>query len=235
GPNGVDGGQGEMVRVPQADGTLVPLPVDEDDELMPSLLTLSDVFATGHHAAVRAGVGKGATVVVIGDGAVGLCAVLAANRLGAERILLLGRHTARTNLGRDFGATDVIAERGEQAVALTREATGGDGAAFVLECVGTRGAFDTALGVVRDGGAVSRVGVPQYTEANIGRDVFIRNITVTGGVAPARHYIPQLLPDVLTGKVQPGRVFDRTVSLDEVPEAYRAMNDREALKVLVRP
>ncbi|AHH98461.1 alcohol dehydrogenase catalytic domain-containing protein [Kutzneria viridogrisea] len=235
GPGDVDGGQGEAVRVPQADGTLVKLPVGEDDALMPSLLTLSDVFSTGHHAAVCAGVRKGSSVAVIGDGAVGLCAVLAARRLGAEQILLLGRHTSRTDLGREFGATEVVAARGEQAVAAVRDLTGGDGVTCVLECVGTKAAFDTALDVVKPGGSVSRVGVPQYSEANVGPSVFRRNLRIVGGIAPARQYIPELLPDVLSGAVEPGRVFDRTVGLDEVPDAYRAMNDRQALKVLIRP
>lgn len=235
GPNGVDGGQGEAVRVPLADGTLVKLPVDEDDELMPSLLTLSDVFSTGHHAAVSARVEKGATVVVIGDGAVGLSAVLAAKRLGAEQIVLMGRHTARTDLGIEFGATDVVAERDKEGIAKVRELTRGDGAPHVLECVGTKAAFETALRVARAGGAISRVGVPQYTEAPLGPAVFRRNLTVTGGVAPARQYIPELLPDVLSGKFEPGRVFDRTVGLGDIADGYRAMNDREALKVLVRP
>jgi threonine dehydrogenase-like Zn-dependent dehydrogenase len=231
----VDGGQGEAVRVPQAQGTLVKLPVGEDSALLPSLLTLSDVFPTGHHCAVTAGVGHRTTVTVIGDGAVGLSAVLAARRLGAERILLMGRHKERTDLGRQFGATDVVAERGEEGVARVRELTGGDGTHRVLECVGTMQALETAFGVVRAGGVVSRVGVPQYPEGPIGFDVFWRNITLTGGVAPARAYIEELLPDVLDGRIEPGRVFDRTVSLEDVPDGYRAMANREALKVLVRP
>ncbi|MFD5825292.1 zinc-dependent alcohol dehydrogenase family protein [Lentzea sp. NPDC060358] len=235
GAPGVDGGQGEAVRVPQADGTLVKVPGPVDEALLPSLLTLSDVFSTGHHAAVRARVEKGSAVVVIGDGAVGLCAVLAAKRLGAEQVVLLGRHTERTDLGREFGATDVVAERGEEAVAAVRKLTGGDGAAHVLECVGMEDAFDTALGVVSPGGVVSRVGVPQYERVPFGGKTFMANLTLTGGVAPARAYIPELLPDVLEGRVQPGRVFDRTVPLDEVPGAYRAMNERKALKVMIRP
>jgi threonine dehydrogenase-like Zn-dependent dehydrogenase len=233
--DGVDGGQGEAVRVPQAQGTLVRLPVGEDSALLPSLLTLSDVLCTGHHAAVKAGVGPRTTVTVIGDGAVGLSAVLAAKRLGAERILLLGRHIQRTDLGREFGATDVIAERGDDGIQRAREVTGGDGTHTVLECVGTKQALVVAFGVVRDGGVVSRVGVPQYTEGPIGFDMVMRNRTLTGGAAPARAYIEELLPDVLAGTIQPGRVFDRTVSLEEVPDGYRAMADREALKVLVRP
>jgi threonine dehydrogenase-like Zn-dependent dehydrogenase len=235
GRDGVDGGQGEAVRVPQAQGTLVKLPVGEDSALLPSLLTLSDVFPTGHHCAVKAGVNPRTTVTVIGDGAVGLSAVLAARRLGAERIILMGRHKDRTDLGRGFGATDVVAERGEEGVEKVHELTGGDGTHTVLECVGLRPAIETAFAVVRDGGVVSRVGAPQYPEVPMDFDVFMRNVTLTGGVAPARAYIEELLPDVLDGTLQPGRVFDRTVSLEEVPEGYRAMADREALKVLVRP
>ncbi|MFD5113172.1 MULTISPECIES: zinc-dependent alcohol dehydrogenase family protein [unclassified Streptomyces] len=235
GADGVDGGQGEAVRVPQAQGTLVKLPVGEDSALLPSLLTLSDVFSTGHHCAVSAGVDPRTTVTVIGDGAVGLSAVLAAKRLGAERIILMGRHKARTDLGVEFGATDVVAERGEEGVEKVRELTGGDGTHTVLECVGLEPAMDTAFGVVRDGGTVSRVGAPQYEQVSMGFPLFMRNVTLTGGVAPARAYIDELLPDVLDGKIQPGRVFDRAVSLDEVPEGYQAMADRQALKILVRP
>ncbi|MFE4755067.1 zinc-binding dehydrogenase [Streptomyces mirabilis] len=233
--DGVDGGQGEAVRVPQAQGTLVKLPVGADSALLPSLLTLSDVFCTGHHCAVTAGVTPRTTVTVVGDGAVGLSAVLSAKRLGAERIILMGRHKVRTDLGRDFGATDIVAERGEEGVARVRELTGGDGTHTVLECVGTLPAFEMALGVVRAGGTISRVGAPQYDQAPLGFEVFMNNITVTGGVAPARAYIEELLPDVLEGKIEPGRVFDRTVSVEEVPDGYRAMAAREALKVLVQP
>jgi threonine dehydrogenase-like Zn-dependent dehydrogenase len=235
GAPGVDGGQGEAVRVPQAQGTLVKLPVREDSELMASLLTLSDVFCTGHHCAVTAGVGPRTTVTVIGDGAVGLSAVLAAKRLGAERILLMGRHKERTDLGRDFGATDVIAERGDEGIERVRELTGGDGTHTVLECVGTLPAMEMALEVARDGGVVSRVGAPQYADMPFGFDHFWRNITLTGGVAPARAYIEELMADVLEGSIEPGRVFDRTISLDEVAGGYRAMADRHALKVLIHP
>lgn len=235
GTKGVDGGQGEAVRVPQADGTLVKLPHTEDDDLLASFLTLSDVFATGHHAAVKAGVNERTTVTVIGDGAVGLSAVLAAKRLGAEQIVLMGRHRARTDLGREFGATDVVAERGDEGIEKIRELTSGQGTHTVLECVGTKPAFEMGIGAVRSGGTISRVGVPQYEEGPIGPQLFRRNITVTGGVAPARHYIPELLVDVVEGKYQPGKVFDRTIGLEEVPAGYRAMADREALKVLVKP
>jgi threonine dehydrogenase-like Zn-dependent dehydrogenase len=217
----LDSGQGEAVRVPQAQGTLVKLPVGEDSALLPSLLTLSDVFCTGHHAAVKGRVGPGATVTVIGDGAVGLSAVLAAKRLGAERILLMGRHQARTDLGREFGATDVIPERGEEAIAKIRELTGGDGTHAVLECVGTRQAIEMALGIVRDGGIVSRVGVSQYAEVPMDFGTLMRNNTLTGA-APARAYIEELMPDILDGRIEPGKVFDRTVGPEEVPARPRA-------------
>lgn len=231
-----DGGQGEAARVPWADGTLYKLPVSETDSLIPSLLTLSDVYATGHHAAISGGVGPGTTVTVIGDGAVGLCGVLAANQLGADQIILMGRHESRTNLGREFGAHDVVAERGEEGAHRVRELTGGDGTHAVLECVGTEVALETSIGAVRAGGTVSRVGMPQYEKGRLDfMNVFFRNVTIGGGVAPSRAYIPQLLPDVLDGKIEPGRVFDKTLGLEETPEGYRAMNDRESLKVLIKP
>jgi len=238
GSQDTDGGQGEAVRVPLADGTLVKLPIEADSTdsaLLASLLTLSDVYATGHHCAVTAGVSGRTTVTVIGDGAVGLCAVLAARRLGAERIILMGRHTARTDIGRRFGATDVVAERGAEGAALVRELTGGAGTHAVLECVGLEPALRTALAVVRAGGTVSRVGVPQYDSARMDRGTFLRNITLTGGVAPARAYIEELLPGILDGSVEPGLVFDRAVSLDDVPTGYREMADRTALKVIITP
>jgi threonine dehydrogenase-like Zn-dependent dehydrogenase len=228
--------QAEAVRVPLADGTLVKAPVGEDSALLPSLLTLSDVFLTGHHAAVKAGVNARTTVTVVGDGAVGLSAVLAAKRLGAERIVLMGRHKDRTDLGREFGATDVVAERGEEGIERVRELTGGTGTHAVLECVGYMSAYEMAVGAVRAGGVISRVGVPQYEEAPVGfGSLFGRNITLTGGPAPVRAYIEELLPDVLEGRIEPGRVFDRTVDLDGVPDGYRAMDARETLKVLIRP
>ncbi|MFF3152584.1 zinc-binding dehydrogenase [Streptomyces sp. NPDC057910] len=231
--DGVDGGQGEAVRVPYADGTLVKLPVAADSPLLSSLLALSDVMTTGLHGAVTAGVGRGDTVLVVGDGAVGLCAVIAAKRLGAERIVLAGRHEARTALGREFGATDVVAERGAEGLARIRELTGGVGKA--IEAVGTRQALDTALGAVLDGGTISRLGVPQADQVPMGPAEFMRNITLTGGASPARAYIEQLLPDVLDGTITPGRVFDQEFTLDRTPDAYRAMADRQVLKALIRP
>ncbi|WP_208641667.1 zinc-binding dehydrogenase [Streptomyces africanus] len=232
--DGVDGGQGEAVRVPQADGTLVKLPVDAGSPLLPSLLTLSDVMGTGHHGAVTAGVGRGDAVLVVGDGAVGLCAVIAARRLGAEHIILMGRHEARTDLGREFGATDVVAERGEEGVARVRELTRGDGVDKVIEAVGTLQTLQTSLAAVVDGGTISRLGVPQYEEGPLGPSTIMRNITLTGGASPARAYIEELMPDVLDGTIEPGRVFDRSFTADQIPDAYRAMADRRVLKALIR-
>jgi threonine dehydrogenase-like Zn-dependent dehydrogenase len=230
-----DGAQAEAVRVPQADGTLVALPVGEDDALMPSLLTLSDVLGTGHHAAVAAKVGPGKSAAVVGDGAVGLCGVIAAKRLGADQIIILGRHADRIALARDFGATDVVSERGDEAVERVRELTGGLGAHSVLECVGLGQSTSTAIGIARPGGAVGRVGVPQDEEMPGAQPAFYRNVTVSGGPAPVRGYIEELLPDILDGRIEPGKVFDRVVGLDEVPAGYRAMADREAIKVMVQP
>jgi threonine dehydrogenase-like Zn-dependent dehydrogenase len=239
---GTSAAQAEAVRVPYADGTLYPLPVGEDDALMPSLLTLSDVMGTGHHAAVVAKVGPGKRAAVVGDGAVGLCGVIAAKRLGAEQIIILGRHEDRIALAREFGATDVVfergeqaIERGEQAIERVRELTGGEGVHSVLECVGYAQAVETAIGIARPGGAVGRVGVPQDDSLPASLPAFFGNITVGGGPAPVRAYIQELLPDVLEGRIQPGRVLDRTVGLDGVPDGYRAMDDREAIKVMVTP
>jgi threonine dehydrogenase-like Zn-dependent dehydrogenase len=235
----VGGAQAEALRVPLADGTLFPLLIREDDALMPSLLTLSDVMGTGHHAALAARVGRGKTAAVIGDGAVGLCGVIAAKRLGAERIIVLGSHPDRIALARDFGATDVVSERGDAAAARVRELTGGHGAHSVLECVGSEQAMATAMAtamaITRPGGAVGRVGVPHYEATPASQPAFYSNLTVSGGPAPVRAYIAELLPDILEGRIQPGRVFDRVVDLNGVPEGYRAMNERKALKVMVKP
>ena len=231
--DGIDGGQGEAVRVPLADGTLVALPTGEDDALIPSLLTLSDVMGTGHHAARAARVTPGKSVAVVGDGAVGLCGVIAAKRLGADQIILLGHHPERVALGREFGATDIVSERGDEAVERVRELTGGYGVHSVLECVGHTQSMVTALGIARPGGAVGRVGVPQHQEIPTTLSTFFDNVTISGGPAPARAYIEELLPDVIEGRIEPGRVFDRTTDLDGVPDGYRAMNERESIKVMV--
>jgi threonine dehydrogenase-like Zn-dependent dehydrogenase len=231
-----EGGQAEAVRVPLADGTLVKLPVAADSALMPSLLTLSDVLGTGYHAAVAGGVNERTRVTVIGDGAVGLLAVLSAKRLGAEQIILVGRHTARTDLGRAFGATDVVSARGEEAIAQVRELTGGYGTHVVLEAVGNMPAYQQAVGVVRPGGVISRVGVPQYEQAPIGfGSLFGGNIRLAGGPAPVRAYIEELMPDILGGTIEPGKVFDTTTDLDGVPAGYQHMADRTSLKVLIKP
>jgi len=235
---GTAGGQAEAVRVPLADGTLVKVPgVDDytDEARLASLLTLSDVYGTGWHAAARGGVTEGSTVTVIGDGAVGLLAVLSARQRGAERIVLMGRHQARTDLGREYGATDVVAERGEEGIAAVRDLTDG-GSQIVLEAVGHVPAYEQAVGIVRPGGVISRVGVPQYEDAPVGfGSLFGHNITLTGGPAPVRAYIEELLPAVLDGTVNPGKVFDLTVALDDTAKGYTAMDERTALKVLVQP
>lgn len=231
----IAGAQAEAVRVPQADGTLFVLPVGKDDALMPSLLTLSDVMGTGHHAAITAKVGPGKSVAIVGDGAVGLCGVIAARRLGAEQIIILGRHADRIALARAFGATDVVSERGEAAIERVHELAGGYGVHSVLECVGTEQAMLTAISIARPGGAVGRVGVPQDATMPASLPAFFHNVTVSGGPAPVRAYIEELLPDILEGRIEPGRVFDRVTNLNDVPDGYRAMNEREAIKVMVKP
>jgi threonine dehydrogenase-like Zn-dependent dehydrogenase len=231
--DGVDGGQGEAVRVPQADGTLVALPIRPDEALTPSLVTLTDVMATGHHAALAGEVEAGKTVAIVGDGAVGLCAVIASRRLGAEQVIMLGRHPDRISLALEFGATEVVSERGDEAVERVRELTGGLGADSVLECVGLEQSTVTALRSARPGGAVGRVGVPQEESLPHSFAAFMDNVTIAGGPAPARAYIEELLPDVLEGRIEPGRVFDRVGGIEDVPDGYRAMNEREAIKVLV--
>jgi threonine dehydrogenase-like Zn-dependent dehydrogenase len=229
----LDGGQGEAVRVPLADGTLVALPVSPDDALMPSLLTLSDVMGTGHHAALRANVQPGKIAAVVGDGAVGLCGVIAARRLGAEQIIMLGRHADRITLARKFGATDVVSERGDAAIERVRELTDGLGAHSVLECVGHGESMRTAVSIARAGGAVGRVGVPQETTIPHAQPTFYANITIAGGPAPVRAYMHDLMPDVLETRIEPGLVFDRVTNIDGVPDGYRAMNAREAIKVMI--
>jgi threonine dehydrogenase-like Zn-dependent dehydrogenase len=232
GRGGVDGGQGEAVRVPQADGTLVVLPLGKDDALMPSLLALTDVMGTGHHAAVCARVGPGKTAAVVGDGAVGLCGVIASKRLGAERIVVLGRRPDRIALAQELGATDIVTERGDEGVERVSELTEGLGVDSVLECVGLEEAVVTALDIVSPGGAIGRVGLPE-NEAFPDEVPFWKNVSVAGGPAPVRAYIEELLADVLDGKIEPGRVFDRVTELDGVPDGYRAMNERESIKVMI--
>ena len=233
GQPGSDGGQGQYVRVPFADATLVAVPGGTPDpELLPALLSLSDVMATGHFAAVSAGVTVGATVAVVGDGAVGLCGVLAARRLGATRIIALSSHAARSSIAVSFGATDIVQVRGAEATATLLEMTDGVGVDGVLECVGTEQSMATALSIVRPGGRLGYVGVPHGAHLPL-EALFARNVTVSGGLAPARRYLPELLGDVLNGSLDPSPVFDHEVSLEDIQSGYRAMDDRSAVKVLV--
>ena len=235
GNHGIDGGQGEVVRVPLAGSTLVPVPGSgHSDETMRSLLALSDVMCTGHHAAVSSGVKEGSVVAVVGDGAVGLCGVIAAKRLGAARIIALSRNPPRQALARDFGATDILAERGDAAINAVLEMTNGVGVDAALECVGTGQSVATALAITRPGSMVGIVGVPHGVDASIAETIVFRNVGLRGGVAPARAYIPGLLADVLESRINPGRVFDFQTDLDHVAEAYRAMDDRRAIKSLIR-
>jgi threonine dehydrogenase-like Zn-dependent dehydrogenase len=231
----IDAGQGEAVRVPMADGTLVATPAMPDESQIASLLTLSDVMGTGHHAALAAGVGKGNTVVVVGDGAVGLCAVLASRRLGAERVIAMSRHADRQALARDFGATDVVEQRGDEGVAAVEELLDGTGADAVLECVGTKESMQQAIDAARPGGRVGYVGVPAGGAELPISQLFGSNVAVGGGVAPVRGYIPELLDDVLSGAIDPGRVFDLVLPLDQAPEAYAAMDERRSIKTMLRP
>jgi len=228
----VDGGQGEIVRVPFADGTIVSVPSQPSQELIPHLLTLSDVFPTGHHAAVSAGVSAGSTVAVVGDGAVGLSAVLAAKRLGAAKIVAMSRHEDRQRLAREFGADEVVAERGKDGAAAVREMLDAIGADHVLECVGTKESMQQAMLCARPGGRIGYVGVPHDVELNVPA-MFGRNIGIAGGIAPVRNYIEDLLPDVLNGTVKPGKVFDLTLPLDQVADGYRAMDERTAIKTML--
>ena len=229
-----DGGQGEYVRVPLADGTLVATRETPDAAMLPSLLALSDVMGTGWHAAMAAGVQEGDTVVVVGDGAVGLSAVLAASRMGAERVVAMSRHESRQRVARSFGATDVIAERGEAGEAAVLELTDGVGADAVLECVGTGQAMNTAVAIARPGATVGYVGVPHGVELPV-RSMFSRNVGVSGGIAPVRQYLPALRDDVLSGAINPGLVFDLDLPLDQVAEGYAAMDERRAIKTMLRP
>jgi len=230
-----DGGQAEFVRVPQADGTLVKVPgSDFSDDMMASLLALSDVMSTGYHAAVSAGVKAGDTVAVVGDGAVGLSGVLSAKMLGAARIIVLGSTTeSRHELAREWGATDIITVRGADAVKQLQDLTAGYGADAVLECVGTKESTETAFAVAKAGAIVGRVGVPHDAVVDA-EGTFYRNVGMRGGPAPARHYQPELLKAVLAGDINPGKVFDLTTDLDHIAEAYAAMDERRAIKALVK-
>jgi threonine dehydrogenase-like Zn-dependent dehydrogenase len=236
GTHGYDAGQGEKVRLPMADGTLFVIPKDKATErIMPALLSLSDVLCTGHHSAVCAGVAKGSTVAVIGDGAVGLCAVAASKRLGAAKVFLISTHEDRAARGRQFGATDIIAARGAEAVRQIRAATNDLGVDGALECVGTADSWDTAFEVVRAGGNIGVVGWPHGVPDIPISKVFSRNIGVKGSGAPAARYIPELMPDVLSGKLDVSAIFTQTVPLADIAAGYKAMNERRQIKVLVRP
>ncbi len=235
GQAGSDGGQGEFVRVPYADGTLIGLPDQPDPAMVPALLTLSDVMATGHHAAVCAGVQPGSTVVVVGDGAVGLCAVLAARRLGAEQVIALSRNPQRQRIALDFGATEVVPDRGRAAVLAVRDLTDGRGAPHTLECVGTQESLETAIHSTRKGGSVGFVGVPHVSNPKPLSDLFRRSVGLRGSGAWVRTYLPELVADVLAGRLDPSPVFTLDLSLEDAPIGYAAMDERQAVKVLLRP
>ncbi|WP_222195117.1 zinc-dependent alcohol dehydrogenase family protein [Modestobacter italicus] len=231
---GITGAQAELLRVPHADGTLVATPEVPAPELLPSLLTLSDVMATGWFAAVAAGVQPGMTVAVVGDGAVGLLGVLSAAQLGAERIIAMSRHEPRQRLATGFGATDIVTERGDEGVARIRDLTDGVGADAVLECVGTGESMDQAIRSTRPGGGVGFVGVPHGVEIT-GRQLFSTMVRLHGGPAPVRRFLPDLIDRVWSGAIDPGRVFDLTLPLDQAAEGYRAMDERRAVKALLTP
>ena len=234
GNHGIDGGQGEAVRAPFADATLVKVPGSgHSEETMRSLLTLSDVMCTGYHAAVSAGVKQGDVVAVVGDGAVGLCAIIGAKRLGAERILALSRNPARQKLAREFGATDILTERGDEATEKVLHMTDGIGVDAALECVGTGQSMATAFSIARVGSIVGAIGAPHDVVVPI-ETVIFRNIGLRGGVSPVRRYIPELLEDVLEGNIHPRLVFDFTTDLNGITEAYVVMDERRVIKSLVQ-
>ncbi|MFG2129264.1 zinc-dependent alcohol dehydrogenase family protein [Streptomyces sp. NPDC048751] len=226
--------QADYVRIPNAHGTLVATDEMPDQEFLPSLLALSDVMGTGWYAAKAAEVRPGSTAVVVGDGAVGLCGVIAAKELGAERIIAMSRHASRQKLAREFGATDIVTERGEEGIARVKDLTDGVGADSVLECVGTKQSMAQALHSTRPGGNVGFVGVP-HDVAIDGQELFFSHVGLRGGPAPVRGYLPDLIDRVLTGRINPGKVFDLTLPLDQVAEGYQAMDERRAIKTLLTP
>ena len=230
----VGGAQAPLLRVPLADGTLVATSDVPSEALIPSLLTLSDVMGTGWFAADAANVKPGSTVVVVGDGAVGLLGVLSAKQMGAKRIIAMSRHASRQKLAREFGATDIVTERGEDGVARIKELTNGVGADSVLECVGTQESMMQAITSTRPGGYIGYVGVPHGVSLD-GEQLFFSHVHLHGGPAPVRRYLPELIKLVLNGKINPGKVFDLTLPLDQVAEGYRAMDERRAIKSLLRP
>jgi threonine dehydrogenase-like Zn-dependent dehydrogenase len=226
--------QADLVRIPNAQGTLVATPEHPDEKLLPSLLAVSDVMGTGWYAAVAAEVQPGTTAVVVGDGAVGLCGVIAAKELGAERIIAMSRHESRQKLATEFGATDIVTERGDDGVAAIKELTDGIGADAVLECVGTAESMRQALHSARPGGNVGFVGVPHDVQI-AGEELFFSHVGLRGGPAPVRRFLPDLIDRVLDGHIDPGAVFDLTLPLDQVAEGYRAMDERRAIKALLTP
>jgi len=226
--------QAEYVRIPNAQGTLVAVGQRPAEEFLPGLLAVPDVMGTGWWAAEAAEVGPGSTAVVVGDGAVGLCAVIAAREMGAERIVAMSRHEPRQELAREFGATDIVTERGAEGVARVKDLTGGIGADSVLECVGTGQAMRQALQSARPGGSVGFVGVPHEVAVD-GQELFFSHVGLRGGPAPVRRYLPDLIDRVLSGRIDPGRVFDLTLPLEQVAEGYRAMDERRAIKTLLTP
>ncbi len=230
----VGGAQAPVLRVPLADGTLVATPGVPSKDMIPSLLSTSDVFGTGWFAAEAANVKPGMTVAVVGDGAVGLLGVLSAKQMGAERIIAMSRHESRQKLAREFGATDIVTERGDEGVARIKALTDGIGADSVLECVGTQESMKQAIGSTRKGGYVSYVGVPHGVQLE-GQELFFAHVHLHGGPAPVRRFLPKLIDLVLNGKVNPGKVFDLTLPLEQVAEGYRAMDERRAIKTLLRP
>src|SRR2546427_2640544 len=230
----VGGAQASVLRVPLADGTLVATPDIPSQDQVPSLLALSDVMGTGWFAADAANVKPGSTVAVVGDGAVGLLGALSAKQMGADRIIAMSRHESRQKLAREFGATDIVTERGDKGVARIKDLTKGIGADSVLECVGTQEAMMQAIGATRPGGYVGYVGVPHGVELK-GEQLFYRHVHLHGGPAPVRRYLPKLIDLVLKGTINPGKVFDLTLPLEHVAEGYRAMDERRAIKALLRP
>lgn len=226
--------QAQLMRVPLADGTLVATPGQPDDDLIPSLLAASDVLGTGWFGAVAAESGPGKTVAVVGDGAVGLLAVLAAKELGAERIIAMSRHADRQALAREFGATDIVEERGDAGIAKVKELTDGLGAHSVVEAVGTQESMMQAIGATRPGGHVGFVGV-LHDVTIAGDDIFMTHVHVHGGPAPVRRFLPDLIERIWNRQINPGRVFDLTLPLDEAADAYAAMDERTAIKVLLQP
>jgi threonine dehydrogenase-like Zn-dependent dehydrogenase len=230
----VVGAQAPRLRVPLADGTLVPTRDIPDADHIPSLLALSDVMGTGWFAADAANVKPGATVVVVGDGAVGLLGVLSAKQMGAERIIAMSRHKSRQTLAREFGATDIVTERGDEGIERIKQLTNGVGADSVLECVGTQESMTQAIKSTRPGGSVGYVGVPHGVSLD-GQPLFFSHVRLHGGPAPVRRYLPQLIDLVFAGTISPGKVFDLILPLDQVAEGYRAMDERRAIKTLLRP